>query len=147
MKYQSILVPYDGSSHASSALKVAVEMLKDNPTARLHVVTVIPFSTVPASIQILNKESYQTYVDAMVAQGLKSLHDTVDALMRDVEDRSDVSATAESSVAAGILRFAKEHGCDFIVMGRRGLGALRGMLGSVSFAVLREAEIPVLTVM
>ena len=147
MKYQSILVPYDGSSHASSALKVAVEMLKDNPTARLHVVTVIPFSTVPASIQILNKESYQTYVDAMVAQGLKSLHDKVDALMRDVEDRSDVSATAESSVAAGILRFAKEHGCDFIVMGRRGLGALRGMLGSVSFSVLREAEIPVLTVM
>ncbi len=147
MKYQSILVPYDGSSHASSALKVAVEMLKDNPAARLHVVTVIPFSTVPASIQILNKESYQTYVDAMVAQGLKSLHDKVDALMRDVEDRSDVSATAESSVAAGILRFAKEHGCDFIVMGRRGLGALRGMLGSVSFAVLREAEIPVLTVM
>lgn len=147
MKYQSILVPYDGSSHASSALKVAVEMLKDNPAARLHVVTVIPFSTVPASIQILNKESYQTYVDAMVAQGLKSLHDKVDALMRDVEDRSDVSATAESSVAAGILRFAKEHGCDFIVMGRRGLGALRGMLGSVSFAVLREAEMPVLTVM
>lgn len=147
MKYQSILVPYDGSSHASSALKVAVEMLKDNPAARLHVVTVIPFSTVPASIQILNKESYQTYVDAMVAQGLKSLHDKVDTLMKDVEDRSDVSATAESSVAAGILRFAKEHGCDFIVMGRRGLGALRGMLGSVSFAVLREAEIPVLTVM
>ena len=147
MKYPSILVPYDGSSHASSALKVAVEMLKDNPAARLHVVTVIPFSTVPASIQILNKESYQTYVDAMVAQGLKSLHDKVDALMRDVEDRSDVSATAESSVAAGILRFAKEHGCDFIVMGRRGLGALRGMLGSVSFAVLREAEIPVLPVM
>ena len=147
MKYQSILVPYDGSSHASSALKVAVEMLKDNPAARLHVVTVIPFSTVPASIQILNKESYQTYVDAMVAQGLKSLHDKVDALMKDVEDRSDVSATTESSVAAGILRFAKEHGCDFIVMGRRGLGALRGMLGSVSFAVLREAEIPVLTVM
>ena len=147
MKYQSILVPYDGSSHASSALKVSVEMLKDNPAARLHVVTVIPFSTVPASIQILNKESYQTYVDAMVAQGLKSLHDKVDALMKDVEDRSDVSATAESSVAAGILRFAKEHGCDFIVMGRRGLGALRGMLGSVSFAVLREAEIPVLTVM
>lgn len=147
MKYQSILVPYDGSSHASSALKVAVEMLKDNPAARLHVVTVIPFSTVPASIQILNKESYQTYVDAMVAQGLKSLHDKVDTLMKDVEDRSDVSATAESSVAAGILRFAKEHGCDFIVMGRRGLGALRGMLGSVSFAVLREAEMPVLTVM
>ncbi len=147
MKYQSILVPYDGSSHAASALKVAIEMLHDNPAAHLHIVTVIPFSTVPASVQILNKESYQTYVDAMVAQGLKGLHEKVDALVNEVGDRSDVSATAESSVAAGILKFAKDHGCDFIVMGRRGLGALRGMLGSVSFAVLREADVPVLTVM
>ena len=31
-------------------------------------------------------------------------------------------------------------------MGRRGLGALRGMLGSVSYAVLRNADMPVLTV-
>ncbi len=31
-------------------------------------------------------------------------------------------------------------------MGRRGLGAVRGMLGSVSYALLRESEIPVLTV-
>lgn len=147
MRYRSILVPYDGSSHASNALKVAIEMLRDNPSARLHIVTVIPFSTVPTSIQILNKESYQTYVDAMVAQGLNVLHEKVDALVKDVEDRSDISATAESSVAAGILKFAKDTGCDFIVMGRRGLGALRGMLGSVSFAVLREADIPVLTVM
>ena len=31
-------------------------------------------------------------------------------------------------------------------MGRRGLGALRGMLGSVSYGVLHSAEMPVLTV-
>ena len=30
------------------------------------------------------------------------------------------------------------------VMGSRGLGVLRGMLGSVSYGVLRSAEIPVL---
>ena len=33
-----------------------------------------------------------------------------------------------------------------IAMGSRGLGALRGMIGSVSFAVLRSSQIPVLIV-
>ena len=33
-----------------------------------------------------------------------------------------------------------------VVMGRRGLGALRGRIGSVSFGVLRSVDVPVLTV-
>ena len=39
---------------------------------------------------------------------------------------------------------AKAEGCGLIVMGSRGLGAVRSMLGSVSTAVLRESEIPIL---
>ena len=45
-----------------------------------------------------------------------------------------------------IVAFADEHACDLIVMGSRGLGALRGILGSVSSHVLREAAVPVLIV-
>lgn len=45
-----------------------------------------------------------------------------------------------------LSRYAEEHDCDLIVMGRRGLGAIRGMLGSVSFGVLRATDVPVLTV-
>ena len=45
-----------------------------------------------------------------------------------------------------IVDASKYYSCDLIVMGSRGLGAIRGMLGSVSFGVLRNAEIPVLIV-
>ena len=43
-----------------------------------------------------------------------------------------------------IISIAKSERCGLIVMGSRGLGAVRSMLGSVSTAVLRESEIPVL---
>ena len=56
----------------------------------------------------------------------------------------DIAAVNAPSPVDGINDFAKEHGCDLIVMGSRGLGVLRGMLGSVSYGVLRSAEIPVL---
>ena len=52
----------------------------------------------------------------------------------------DIAAVNAPSPVDGINDFAKEHGCDLIVMGSRGLG----VLGSVSYGVLRSAEIPVL---
>ena len=37
---------------------------------------------------------------------------------------------------------AKSKGCDLIVMGSRGLGAVKAVLGSVSSAVLRSPNVP-----
>jgi nucleotide-binding universal stress UspA family protein len=46
-----------------------------------------------------------------------------------------------------IAGYAKEKGCDHIVMGRRGLGSFTGgLLGSVAQKTLQLAEQPVLLV-
>lgn len=45
-----------------------------------------------------------------------------------------------------IADYAKEQKVDCIVMGRRGLGAIRAALGSVSSAVLRSVDLPVMVV-
>jgi universal stress protein A len=46
-----------------------------------------------------------------------------------------------------IIRYAKEHGCDLIVMGTHGRGPLAHMvMGSVAERVVRHAPCPVLTV-
>ena len=50
------------------------------------------------------------------------------------------------SAVDGIIDYASDHSCDLIVMGRRGLGAIRGLLGSVSYGVIRATTTPVLTV-
>jgi nucleotide-binding universal stress UspA family protein len=46
-----------------------------------------------------------------------------------------------------IAAYAKEKGCDHIVMGRRGLGSFTGgLLGSVAQKTLQLAEVPVVLV-
>ncbi len=65
----------------------------------------------------------------------------------EILDEDDVDYELElvsGDPAALIVERAREHDCDFIVMGARGVGALReAMLGSVSSKVLQNATVPV----
>jgi nucleotide-binding universal stress UspA family protein len=50
----------------------------------------------------------------------------------------------QGDAAAMVVERAQEQDCDFIVLGARGLGALReALLGSVSASVLKNATVPV----
>ncbi|RME47356.1 MAG: universal stress protein [Chloroflexi bacterium] len=53
---------------------------------------------------------------------------------------------AQGLVADGILDVARANDCDAIIIGARGVGTARRLLGSVSSSVVSKAEIPVLVV-
>ena len=74
------------------------------------------------------------------------LHAQVDGVIRPLMNEKRVCLLPEVHPGDQIVKYAQENGCGLIIMGSRGLGALRGMLGSVSSYVLREAQVPVLVV-
>ena len=85
-------------------------------------------------------------MQAALKQAKERVVENLGDMLADMGDKATVDVIAGTAPAEALARYAEKNGCDLIVMGRRGLGAIRGMLGSVSFGVLRATEIPVLTV-
>lgn len=156
MKYSNILVPYDHSESAKHAMFTALEFAAENPEAR---VTAFFASPVPEfeSSQFLAAETVsgvrrvspeelagmqQDYLDYERESLKKSLVKEFGEHLVD-NTRFDI-AVGQGKPSKAILDFARDNGVDLIVMGCRGLNAVAGMLGSVSYAVLRNAECPVL---
>lgn len=158
MLYKNIMVAYDGSEPSTEALVVAKDMIGDEADATLHVVSVIPLG--PAGVGIdspvqpivgmaqgyIDAETFNTLLDNAKAETLENMHQDVDPQLEGVRCKVEYATQAAVKPATGICDYAAEHGVDMIVMGRRGLGAIRAMLGSVSYAVLHECDIPVVTV-
>lgn len=157
MEYKNILVPFDGSKHAMGAVKAALGLIKgsdDSKLTILHVVSMSVAPTISESDPVLG--STPTYIDYLDYANLydDSLSQKRDKMIQEVtQEFSDIpaeqveyDAIAHPSPVQAIADYCQAHEYDMIVMGRRGLGAIRGMLGSVSSGVLRSTDLPVLTV-
>ena len=153
MSLTNILVPFDDSTHACNALKKAVELCEGKPDAQIHVVEVAapPQDLVRSSMGANRNDPAEQEEFAEELQ--KRTENEDDQLsLRIKEITSDFQGKLTAEVIYGvytvdtILDAAERYECTMIAMGSRGLGALRGMIGSVSFAVLRSSEIPVLIV-
>lgn len=156
LEFKTIVVPYDGSDQARHAFETARGLIGEDAGARLLLLHVIPSGMVGTAEAVdgnvldgvpwglLDYETYKDVVDGAL-QRVKG--EVVESLGDAANDpRISIEAIADTSPAEAIAKYAATHGTDLIVMGRRGLGALRGMLGSVSYGVLHSAEMPVLTV-
>ena len=133
MQFKNIVVPYDGSDHSKDALKIGKGFLDDDPEATLHVITVIDseFIDPPTDYDGLG------YAAGMPLGTF------------DIQEYQELSKLALERAKESLTEGAKEvfgDHCDLVIIGRRGLGKIRSLLGSVSTGVLHEVDVPVLTV-
>ena len=136
MLYDNVMVPYDGSASADAALAEAVRFAKEDPGLTLHIVQIIDTNKL-----VINRLEAQSIVDAAVPEGMRKafeevtaeandrLHSQIDGIIDGLMNRIRIEILEETHPGTQIVSYADECNCDLIVMGSRGLGALRGILG------------------
>jgi nucleotide-binding universal stress UspA family protein len=134
-----LIVGIDGSDGARAAAEEAVELAAE---LRANVTFVCVLS---APRSFVGDPLYQHVLSDEIENGRTALAEAVD-----LADAAGVAATAElveGDAPDALLLVARSRGADLIVVGSRGLGSIRGaLLGSVSRAVTKHAELPVLVV-
>ncbi len=153
MLYDNVMVPFDGSESAMAALAEAIRYAKEDPGMNLFIVQIIDTEDLvaaklntPALQRSAVPEGMREALDEVIKDASKTLHRQVDEMLHGLMNRIEIDFLEETNPGAQIVAYAQENKCDLIVMGSRGLGGLRGILGSVSSLVLREADMPVLVV-
>ena len=157
MGFKNILVPYDNSEHAKNALKEAISMAGEDAEAVIHVVEIAapPQDLVYSSINqtgfgmgvsVVSKGDFAEVVKERNEEQDKELQDNIADIVEGFPGTLTAEVIFGIYTIETIIDAVKHYGCDLIVMGSRGLGAIRGAIGSVSYGVLHSAEMPVLTV-
>ncbi|QSW98638.1 universal stress protein [Haloterrigena alkaliphila] len=129
--YGSVLVPTDGSAHATTALRqgAAVASRHDAP---LHLLTVVDES-------ILGSDDDRT-------DRARDLLEDAAATAREAGADEVVTDVRTGSVPREIVSYADLNDIDLVVMGTHGRNGLdQLLLGSITERVLRTAPVPVLT--
>ena len=92
MKYQRILVPFDGSDHAEGAFTTARELALQSETAEIFVVNIVPMALASSltagtdpitggSSAFIDQESYTAMVDTALENIKKEIDEVVDPLL------------------------------------------------------------------
>jgi len=133
-----VLVPVDGSKHASEGIKVASHYAKTKD-AQLYLITVIP-SVADIDLELSASERNRL-LESMKKQGEELLAKSTELMKAcGVGKVNTVLATAPSP-AQEIVSFAEKEKIDLIVIGSRGRNAnSRFSLGSVAANVVRHSH-------
>ncbi|MEG0758276.1 MAG: universal stress protein, partial [Raoultibacter sp.] len=132
----------DGSEHGKQALAAALEFVDHKMVKKLVILHVV--ATRRGVEPMLEAGSIFASSDTEAFEERER-----DEVVREIEGLIDgYQDITEIVVRVGtprieIAHIVDTHNCDLIIIGSRGLGAVRSMLGSVSSSVLTESEVPV----
>jgi Universal stress protein UspA and related nucleotide-binding proteins len=144
MGWSRILVPVDGSANAFKAAQQAIDLAKccEAELEFLHVVNLTASLGIPSAVG--SKEKDTSVLEDAIDHGRKILDQLLDLVPPEVKAKGHCVSGSTEKV---ILQEAEASRCDLIVMGSRGLGALRAVLvGSISCAVLNNASCSVMLI-
>ncbi|WP_255196674.1 universal stress protein [Halorarius litoreus] len=132
--YDRILVPIDGTPGSERAVRNALD-IASKYDATVYVVSVVDNGPLGR--------------DGARADRVERAEKALEKARREAEDAGvDLQAELlEGKVTAQIMQYVDKHGIDLVVMGTHGRkGFDRFVVGSVSEQVVRNADVPVLTV-
>jgi nucleotide-binding universal stress UspA family protein len=139
-----ILLATDGSEHAKRTIAKTIEICAAmSVPAKVHVLNVQEEPVVYGAAEIYLP--YEKAVEFVRAAGQNIVNEAADVLRN--ASLSPATEVAVGQVAPTIVRRAHDLGCDLIVLGTRGMGAVGNLvLGSTATKVIHMTKIPVLLV-
>ncbi len=135
----AILVPVDGSDNALRALEHVIKRCASAPATKIHLLNVqIPIVSGVVKM-FVNQDQINAYYRDEAGKALAAARARLDQAKIAYQHHIGVGHVAETIVA-----YAKQHGCDEIIMGTRGMGAVTNLvLGSAATQVIHLADVPV----
>ena len=134
-----ILIPVDGSMPSLDAVRHALRMRREGLQASFVLATVQEPTYLYEMILAPDADVLERVTGAVGARSLKD----AEALFNEAGVLFE-REIGSGSVAETLIGISGRYGCEAIIMGARGWGALRSaLLGSVSHAVLQASPVPV----
>lgn len=148
--FKHLLVPVDGSDHANRAIDIAADLAKHYGAklTLIHVLTRVGDYRVPEELKAFERiEHMRVTTHDLIEAGGREILQNAEKRARE-KGATDCTCVLETGDPARLIEHTAENqGVDLIVMGRRGLGDLAGLLlGSVSHKVAQAVDCCCLTV-
>ena len=138
-RFQSILVPLDGSRLAEQAIPIALAIAE---RARSKVKLVLVHHPL-----LMEPGPAYTKLELAMQKADREYLRSVAARLRERLGRALSSAVLQGPIAPTLARYIRELSTDLVVMTTHGRGGLRrAWLGSVADQLIRTSEVPILVV-